>query len=329
MPVYTTYEQVGIREDISNVITNIDPVNTPFLSMVKDEKVHNTYYQWQEDHLTAVGLNAQPDGFTATDTTLSPTIMRHNGTQILSKTVRVSGSADAVQTYGRAKELAYQLAKAGVEIKRELEFSLVGNAQTYNAGNDSTPGAGTPRVFGSFQAMCDGPNFGGVDPGFETVFYADTGTFTAPTSAPALTGLSEDMVLSVDQRLYNNGSEATILMVKPNDATKIAAFAFRAPASAGNPTGRQRYMVGDSTTIVNVVDVYKSPYGEKKVIMNRFSRMTDAFMFDPKYWAKAVLRGWARETLAKTGDNTAVMLVGEFGLKHKNYRASGFITDLA
>jgi hypothetical protein len=32
--------------------------------------------------------------------------------------------------------------------------------------------------------------------------------------------------------------------------------------------------------------------------------------------------------LAKVGDSTQVMLVGEFSLKHKNFQASGAITNL-
>lgn len=328
MATVTTYEQVGIKEDITNVITNIDPTNTPFQTMAKAGKVSNTFYQWQEDHLRAAAMNAQSDGFTAVDGPTIATLMRKNGTQIMAKVIRVSGSADTVAVYGRAKELAYQLAKAGAEIKRDLELSLVGNAQAYNAGNDAVNGAGTARTFASYQALCSGPGFGGADVGFETVFYADNNSFVAPGTAVP-TALIEDHVLAVDQRLYNNGSEATILMVKPNDALKIATFAYKAPASAGNATGRQRLLDGSTTRIVNVVDLYKSPYGEKKVVMNRFSRSSDAFLFDGKYWELSNLRPWTRETLAKTGDNTAVMIVGEFGLKHKNFRASAFITDLA
>src|ERR1700750_2115050 len=109
MAIYTTYEQVGKREDVSNVISNIDPTKTPFLSSLQTERVHNTFYQWQEDHLMGQGLNAQPEGSTATSVAITPTVMRSNYTQILSKTVTVARTADAVQTCGRAKELAYQL----------------------------------------------------------------------------------------------------------------------------------------------------------------------------------------------------------------------------
>ena len=334
MAVFTTYEQVGIKEDIADTISNIDPTNTPFQTSIKDHTVHNTFHQWQEDHLRSAALNALSDGFTATDGTLVATKMRANYVQILGKVIRVSGSADKVSTYGRAKELAYQLGKAGAEIKRDLELSMVGNAQIAVAGNDTVNGAGTARQFASYQAQLAGTTLAqansttAADSGFETVYYADNATFVVP-GTPTTAALIEDAVLTVALRLYNNGAEATLMSVKPNDALKVAAFALRAPASVSNTTGRQRLLDGTTTRIVNVVDVYKSPYGELKVVQNRFQKTTDALVYDPKLWTKTVLRPWFRETLAKTGDNTAMMIVGEYGLKHKNWRASALITDLA
>jgi hypothetical protein len=325
MAIVTTYEQVGIKEDISDVITTIDPTNTPFQSMLKTEKVHNTLFQWQEDHLRSAALNAQSDGFTAADpASYIYTNMRSNRTQILTKVARVSGSADAISTYGRAKELAYQLAKAGAEIKRDLELSLVGNAQTQVAGNDTAPGAGTARQFDSYQAQILTAALNSTLPTKYSAFNSSFSTFGGGTAA-----LSEDLVLTLDAQLYNNGSEATVMMVKPNDAIKVANFAYKAPASASNTAGRTTYVQNSETKLINVVDFYRSPYGEKKVVMNRFQKSTDCMLFDPKMWNLAVLRPWFRETLAKTGDNTAVMIVGEFSLKHRNFGASGFITDLS
>ena len=39
MAVYTTYDQVGKAEDVSDIITDISPTATPFQSMIKSEKV--------------------------------------------------------------------------------------------------------------------------------------------------------------------------------------------------------------------------------------------------------------------------------------------------
>ena len=39
MSTYTTYNQVGKKEDVSDIITNISPFATPMQAMIKNEKV--------------------------------------------------------------------------------------------------------------------------------------------------------------------------------------------------------------------------------------------------------------------------------------------------
>ena len=109
MAVYTSYDQVGKAEDVSDIITDITPTDTPFFSMIKSEKVNARVFEWQEDSLAAAANNAQVEGAAFSAGTLSATTMRTNNTQILSKVFEVSATADAVKTYGRAKETALKL----------------------------------------------------------------------------------------------------------------------------------------------------------------------------------------------------------------------------
>ena len=74
MAVYKTYEQVGLKEDVSSLIHD-DPSDCPFYSMIKTEKVHNRVYQYQTDTIAAAGSNAQLEGFTASAGTAIPTTM--------------------------------------------------------------------------------------------------------------------------------------------------------------------------------------------------------------------------------------------------------------
>lgn len=304
MPTIDTYDQVGKKEDIADLITNISPTKTPMQTTIGRETVWNTYYQWQEDSLSAPAVNAQIEGAVAPSSTFTATVMRYNTTQIFIKTVAASGSTDAIKAYGRKQELAYQLSKKSAEIKRDLEYALVGTAQAYAVGSDSVA-----RQFGGVQSMI-GPTH---------VFYADTGDNTAPTT-PVLTPLSENLVLAANQQLYTDGGEATIFMIKPADALIVAGFAAA--------TGRVRYLDADEKKVVNVVNIYESPFGSQRVVINRFQATNNAFLFDPTYWKLMVMRNWFRENLAKTGDFTEMMLVGEFGLKHRNYLASALLTDL-
>lgn len=299
MAQYVTYDMVGIKEDVSDVISNITPTKTPFQSMIGSEKVHNKYFQWQEDDLRAVAANAKVEGFTAADSTRTPTTMRTNYTQILADVIKVSNTADVVSTYGRAKESAYQMAKVAAELKRDLEHAFVGVENAAVAGDSSTA-----REMASA--------FNQID---STMFTYTGGTSTKPDEADVLAAL---------QDVYTEGAEVSVMMVTPTNSLEIADFAFK--NRAGTSLARERD-VGSSKEIVNVVDVYVSPFGKVKVVLNRFLLDKRTLLFDPEMWKKCVLRNWTRETLAKTGDNLQMMLVGEFSLKHKNYKASAVIEE--
>ena len=296
MPTYTSYDTVGAKESVADVISNLSPSQTPFQSMIRDQKIKNRVHEWQEDSLAAVRDNAEVEGADATDATLTPTVMRQNNTQILQKTAKVSDTAEEIDNYGRDKEMAYQLRKVSKELKRDLENTLVGTAQSATLGSNTVA-----RRMAGVQAL--------IDP---------AGKIAATASGTA--ALTEALHMQGNQRLYDNGSDASIFMVKPADAVRIAAFAAA--------TGRSRD-VGDGKKIVNVVNILETPFGTQRVVMNRWLKSDNALLTDPDNWRRLVLRNWFRRTLAKTGDATRVQIIGEFSLKHSNFLASVLLTNLA
>jgi hypothetical protein len=296
MAQYITYDMIGIKEDVSDIISNITPTKTPFQSMIGSEKVNNTLFQWQEDSLRDEADNKQVEGFTAVDSTRTPTTMRTNYTQIIADAIKVSNTADTVSTYGRAKESAYQMAKVAAELKRDLEYAYVGiGANAAVAGNSSTA-----REMASVFSLMD----------------STMRNITGGTSTP----VDEADVLLMLQDCYTEGSDPDVLMVTPTNSLEIADFA------VGSSKERD---YGNTTKVVNVVDVYVSPFGQVRVVLNRFIKDKHTLLFDPEMWKKCVLRNWTRETLAKTGDNTQMLLVGEFSLKHKNFFASAWTEEAA
>ena len=59
MSTLKTYDTVGMAEDVSNVISNISPSSTPFLSAIGTEKVSARKFEWLEDALrSSVANNA-------------------------------------------------------------------------------------------------------------------------------------------------------------------------------------------------------------------------------------------------------------------------------
>lgn len=296
---YTSYDVVGTKEDVSDIISMITPTKTPFTSLTKSETVHNTYYEWQEDELRATADNAQPEGFTATPVARTPTVMRGNVTQIMSDTFEVSGTNDAVSKYGRGKESAREASKASAALKLDLEAAFTKN----DSAMVKPTVASTPRKFAGVQKQIDPDNI---------VYTGATGT-----------KITEANYLDAAQALYDAGSEASITLVTPTNSRTFAGFTGAA--------GRSRVINDDSKKIVNAVNLYVSPFGEEKIVLSRHLKAGDTLLFDPAMWARVVLQGrnWFRETLAKTGDSLKMMIVGEFGLKHKNQKASALVREMA
>ena len=296
MSTYTTYDSVGIREDVSDIISDISPTDTPMVSMIKTQKVHNRVYQYQTDALSSAQANAQVEGADPTMATLTATTMISGNTQILTKAFQISQTSDAVSTYGRAKETAYQLGRALKEIKRDLEYAYVGASNTAVTGNNAaTPVA---REMDSADQLID----------------------AATTTAGGTAALTEAMLLSTGQAVFNEGGDASVFMIKPADAQIVAGFT--------GASGRYRNFNDAQKTLTNVIDLYVSPYGEYKVVLNRHQMTTHAFLLDPSMWRSAVLRPFSRTLLAKTGDSEKHFVVGEYGLMHLNPKASGQINAL-
>lgn len=305
MTTFTSYDAVGLKEDISDIISNISPTKTPFQSGTGNEKVTQKIFQWQEDILRATGVNAQVEGFDAAFITVAPTTMRKNTTQIFAEASQVSGTMDVTSTYGRAKESAYQLAKSAAQVKRDLETAMVGVDTQETDGSD-----GVARLFASYSRQLNtSPPAGYSQP----VVYMGTGNT-----------LDETHLLTALQNCYTNGAEPNTVSVTPTNSVAVAAFAKAA--------GRYRTIVDANSSagkVVNAVDLYVSPFGEVRVILNRFQKSTWTLVYDKSMWVKATLRPWFREVLAKTGDSLKQMIVGEFSLKHKNWLASALVVDNA
>ena len=134
---FDTYDSVGIREDLSNVIHNISPEETPFYSKAAKKAAKNTLVEWQTDSLRASSVNAHIEGDTTTAEARAATTRLGNYTQIFKNAVVVSDSDDNVDNAGRAKEIAYQTLKIAKEQKLDIEKALFAN-NARAAGNSTT-----------------------------------------------------------------------------------------------------------------------------------------------------------------------------------------------
>jgi len=313
MATYQTYTAIGQREDLSDVIYNISPTETPFMSSIGKNKATAVYHEWQTDSLASVNTsNAAVEGAATTDATLSPTTRIGNRTQISTKVIKISGTLDAVNKAGRKSEKAYQLAKGSSEIKRDMEAILLSNQVAAN-GNSTTA-----RTLGGLQTWLSSNKSLGTNG------TAGSGGTTARVTGTDRT-FTADMLNTVMQSAYTNGGSPTMLLVTP--AQKVVASTF-----TGIATRYRDVPSNQQAQIINAADVYVSDFGIIQIVPDRFIPNADsddcAFLLDTEMAAISYLRPFQTVELAKTGDAEITQLLVEYTLEVKNEAAHGIIADL-
>ena len=178
----TNGRAAGIREDLSNIIYNISPEDTPFMSGIGKSSCDNTYFEWQIDALADPAANRQIEGDDATALAVVEPDRVGNYTQISSKAVRSSGTSEAVDFAGRKSTQAYQMAKRAKELKLDMESMLLAANQAPSAGS-----TGSARATGSVGKWIT-------------------------TNAVTGTVVSEDDIKEVMELCWEAGATPTILM---------------------------------------------------------------------------------------------------------------------
>lgn len=304
---FSTNDMVGIREDLSDIIYNISPTETPFLNMVPRVQVSNTNHEWQTDSLAAAAANAVIQGDDATTDAGSATTRLGNRTQISDKVARVTGTARAVNTAGRADELDYQMLKKGRELRRDMEKALLDNNAKVT-GNDTTASelAGVPAW------LITNTDFGasGADA---------TGDGTDARTDGTQRAFTEDQVKTVMVSVFNEGGMPNVMM--------LGGFNRQIASSFGSGTKFQKV---EDSVLRTSFDVYESDFGELKIVPNRFQRARDALILQTDMWAVGFLPGreFATYDLAKTGDTDRRQILSEYTLEARQEKASGGVFDL-
>ena len=311
MATFTTAAAIGQREDLADVIYDISPQDTPIMSSIGKNKASATFHEWQTDALANANTgNAAVEGADASAATLTPTVRVGNYTQIVQKTIQVSGTLEAVDKAGRKSEKAYQLAKASAELKRDIEAII-----TANQGQDS----GSPRKLGSLLSWIktntnkQESTTAGVDPvtsGVSTRVDGTTRTF------------QESMLKDVVQKVFTAGGTPTLLVVPPALKQVVSGF-------AGLAQNRYNSSATGNITILAGADLYQSDFGVLQIVPDRFMRSRDALVLDPEYACLSYLRPFQTNELAKTGDSEKTQIIAELTLEVKNESAHGGIFDLS
>jgi hypothetical protein len=312
--LFDTYDSVGRREDLQDLIYNISPTDTQFLSSASKGKAKAIFHEWQTDTLETAATNRAVDGDEATADSRTATVRLGNYCQISRKVVGVSGTVEAVDKAGRKSEMAYHMAKSAKELKRDMEVSLTTN-QASSAG-----GSSTARSLASVESWIatnktHNGSVAGTTPGYSS------GTVAAPTDGTQTGSFTEATLKALIKEAWTQGGDPGVIMVGPVNKQKASAFSGIATQYREN-SGQKR------ATILGAADVYISDFGEHRIVANRFSRDRTVLGLDMDYWGVHYLRPFTQEALAKTGDSDKKMLLVEYTLVARNEKASFKIADV-
>ena len=304
--VFSTFDAQGNREQLSNVIYNISPTSTPFMSSIGKNSIKNVVFNWQTEALPTVNAAGEIEGFRLDGSTSAstPTAKKVNVAMISKRDATVSGSQESSDPAGKRAEMAHQLAIMAKALKRDMETALC------QKGAKTTGDSTTARVTGGFESWITSNVSRGATG-------ASGGEGVAPTDGTQR-DLTEALLKTVLQSCFENGGEPSLAICGPVNKQVISGFTGRTSA---------RQMI-DANTVEASVSIYASDFGELKIVPSNFSRDRSLLLVDPEYAKVSYLRDFKTVDIATVGDAQTKLLLVEYGLEVGNEAAHGIVADL-
>jgi hypothetical protein len=308
----------AVREDLSNMIYNIAPVDVPVMSNVGRDTAKQTLFEWQTDGLAAPANNPVLEGDDIVGTTdlRAPTNRVNNYTQINRKIVTVTGTLEAVDKAGMRSYLSYELAKAASEMKRDMETAVTG-LQVGAAGSNTvarkTAGLGAWII----------TNYAGGATGTAPVMSSppSNGTPATPAAAGTARAFTEALFKAAQQAVWTQGGNPKVAFMGPTQKVAFSTF-------AGIATRFRDVPPGDQAQIIGAADLYVGDFGSTSAVPDRFMPLSIVYVGDPEYASLAYLRNFRTEVMAKTADGEKRMIICEWGLRMKSQYSWAAVADL-
>lgn len=309
----------GNRETLHDFVSMTDREDTPIYSMIGKTTFEGTHPEWETDSLAAPADNAQLEGDEYTFAATTPAVRVGNYTQILRKDGIITRTQDRVSNAGNAEQTKKQKLKKGVELRRDVEFSIL-SANASVGGATRKSGSMSSWLTSNVSRGATGAN-GGYNTG--------TGLTVAPTNGTQR-AFTKTLMDGVMQQGAVNGAKFKHVSGSFYIKSVFATFMSDANVAAF------RYAAGESesNTMVATADVYLGPHGKvmfhENVVQSGSPALArNVFFIDPEY----IEWGWLDKIkedkeVAKTGDANKFVLIGEGALKVTNEKGLGVVADV-
>ena len=304
---FDSYDAVGIREDLEDVIYDVSPEETPFYSKCGKVKAANTLHEWQTDALRSSTTNAHIEGDATSADARAATTRLGNYTQIFKNAVVIPDTDEGLAKAGRAKEIAYQVLKTAKEQKLDIEKALFdNNARVAGSSSAARELAGAPSwIVTNIDEAADATKA--------------TGDGTDARTDGTAAAFSQARFDNVMQDIWESGG-------KP-DSVYLSAFQMNVALGFTGNNNQRSTIRAEDERVIKHMDVYVTPWGTVEFVPSRENRSKDVFVMQDDMWAVGVLRPTKNVALAKTGDATTRQVTTELTLICKNEKASGAVFD--
>lgn len=320
------YDLNTVREDLTDVIYNISPTECPFTSNAGRASSKQTFKEWNIDSLAAAANNAHIDGDEFAGDALTDAEKVGNYHQISRKDLVMSRRANIVNKAGKKSEVAYQIAKAGKELKRDVELAAT-QRKAAVVGNSTTAmqSAGVPAWIRTNDQL----GSGGSSP---TLSGTTNGYPNAAGTVGTARALSEATLMDAIRACYDQGGSPDMIMVSTEMKQRMSTFLFSSSSRVATQYQDQGKSPRGGATVIGAVDVYVTDFGVVDIVPNRFSpsgaTASEVFVLDSEYWCLTYLDGYKTETIAKVGDHERRMLLVDWSVESKNEAASSVVAAI-
>jgi hypothetical protein len=315
----------GTREDLLDIIVNISPEETTFLSSWPKVPAANVYHEWLLDSLEQPGdpdngvldVHCTPESSDAVFPVLSPRCRVGNYTHILRKTYDVSETQRAVNNAGLADEYAYQKMKALKELAMLIEFALIHSQRQVQAAPQNEGECVSPQTCRRMDGLLAIMGWATTD--FSCLDSERQGTTLTPVGSPC-----HDLTLAdiddLNELMWAKGANPKTIYVN--------AFQKRAISALAMPNGENRQIAAEKKMVINSIDYYESDFGLRAVKLHRYIPNDVLVMLDEDFGRIAVLRPVKSYELAKVGNSDKGMVEGELTLEWRAPAGAGQIDNL-
>ena len=284
-----THMDTTRKEDVVDLVTNVDFKSTPFISMLEEGTAFNTLHEWQTDTYDDSGDNAQIESSDATDVDLTQPTRTTNVVQMFRKVVKVSDTESAIPHYGMGDPFTYQTSKKLTEIARDLEKAAI-------TGTKASGVSGVARRMDGAIALIS----------------------TNKTARASGTSLSETEFNDIVAGVFDGGTDENV--------TDVFVGSYLKRAVSGYTDGVTKNIDVERKRMVRVVDVYESDFGQHAIHLSREIPLGGVLAVDISKWRLDYLvnRRFSMIPLAKTGSSTKGMIEGEVTLAALNEKSSAY-----